>query len=458
MVRERKKVRKVKKKVGKRKVKRANVIILGAAGRDFHNFNVFFRNRKYYNVVCFTATQIPGISKRSYPRELAGKLYPKGIPIYPEQKLTKLIKKFDVEQVVFAYSDVRHEHVMHLASEANAAGADFKLMGIRNTAIKSKKPVISVCATRTGAGKSQTTRKVAEILRKMGKTVAVIRHPMPYGDLRKQICQKYASYADLDRQKCTLEEREEYEPHIEMGNLLFAGVDYGVILKEAEKSADVIIWDGGNNDLPFYMPDLHIVVADPHRAGDGLDYYPGEANLRMADIVIINKEGTAKKEDIKKVYQSVKKVNPKATIVHADSPVYFEQKVVLRGRRALVVEDGPTLTHGGMSYGAGRIAAKRAGARIVNPKRYAVGSIKKTFEKFSQLGDILPAMGYGKKQLRELRETINRVPADFVVVGTPIDLRKLIKMNKPALRVRYYLKEKGTKLKKAVQKAGRMKK
>ena len=434
---------------------RKNTLILGAAGKDFHVFNVYYRDNKEYNVVCFTATQIPGIDGRKYPKELSGKLYPKGIPIYEEKNFVKLIKKYKVKEVVFAYSDVKHVDVMHLASKANAAGADFKLIGAENMMIKSKKPVIAICAVRTGVGKSQTTRRVAEILKRMGKTVAVIRHPMPYGDLRKQIVQEFITYEDMAKHKCTIEEMEEYEPHIEMGNLLYAGVDYGEILKVAEKKADVILWDGGNNDLPFYVPDLHITLVDPHRPEDELVYYPGEVNLRMADLIVINKENTAKKSGIATVLKNSKHANPEAKIIHADSPVVIDGKVKLRGKKVLVVEDGPTLTHGGMKYGAGFVAAKKAGAKIVKPRRYAVKSIKQTYEKYPHMEDILPAMGYSKQQLSDLEKTINRVPADYVIIGTPIDLRKIVRMDKPAVRVRYSLKEKGKEFENAVKAIGK---
>ena len=417
------------------------VIIMGAAGRDFHNFNVFFRNSPKYRVVCFTATQIPDIAGRKYPKELAGKLYPKGIPIYAEDELPKLIKKHNIDIVVLSYSDLSYDYVMHRASMANAAGADFWLLGPSSTMLKSKKPVISVCAVRTGCGKSQTTRKVCEILKKMGLKVAVIRHPMPYGDLRKQIWERFEKLEDLDRYSCTIEEREEYEPHINRGNIVYAGVDYGEILKRAEKEADVIVWDGGNNDFPFYKTDLLITVADPHRAGHELKYYPGEVNLRMADVVVINKEDTAKKEWIKIVEENTKKVNPKAKIIHADSVISVDGPNKIKNKRVLVVEDGPTVTHGGMKYGAGYFAAKRYNCRIADPRRYAVGSIRKTFKKYSHLEKVLPAMGYSKKQLKELEKTINKANCDAVVIGTPIDLRKVIRINKPAVRVRYELKE-----------------
>ena len=421
------------------------VIIMGAAGRDFHNFNVYFRENEEYEVVAFTATQIPGIEGRTYPPELAGPNYPNGIPIYPEEELPKLIKKFTVDEVVFAYSDVSHEYVMHKASIALAAGADFRLMGPSTTMLKAKVPVVSVCAVRTGCGKSQTSRKVTKILRSNGYRVVVIRHPMPYGDLRKQVCQRFATFEDLDKYECTIEEREEYEPHIRNGVIVYAGVDYGKILREAEKEADVIVWDGGNNDLPFYKPDLHIVVADPHRPGHELKYHPGEANLRMADVVVINKVDTAEPENIEKVENNVKKVNPNAIIVKAASPMAVDKPELIKGKRALVIEDGPTLTHGEMPYGIATIAAKKLGAsEIVDPRPYAVGTIVDAYKKYRHLGTILPALGYGEHQIRELEETINATPCDVVVVGTPIDLRRIVKMNKPAVYVRYELQEVGS--------------
>ncbi len=415
-------------------------IIMGAAGRDFHNFNVFFRDNPDYEVVAFTATQIPNIEGRTYPPELAGKQYPKGIPIYPESELTRLIKDLKVDQVVFAYSDVSHEYVMHKASEAIAAGADFRLMGLNSTMLASSKPVVSVCAVRTGCGKSQTTRRVSLILRDMGYKVAVIRHPMPYGDLAKQAVQRFATYEDLDKYECTIEEREEYEPHLDNGMIVYAGVDYEAILRRAEQEADIILWDGGNNDLPFYKSDLHIVVADPHRPGHEVKYHPGEANARIADVFIINKVDTAEPEAVLEVRENLHRINPDALILEAASPIFVENPDAIRGKRVLVVEDGPTLTHGGMAYGAGWVAAKRFGAaEIVDPRPYAVGSIRDTYAKYPNTGAVLPAMGYGKEQIRELEETINRADADLVIVGTPIDLRRLMKINKPSDRVRYEL-------------------
>ena len=422
-------------------MRKIRIVIMGAAGRDFHNFNVYFRNNSAYEVIAFTATQIPGIEERIYPPELAGSNYPKGISIYTEEELPTLIKKYVVDQVVFAYSDVSHEYVMHKASTALASGADFRLMGPKTTMLKAKVPVVSVGAVRTGSGKSQTSRQVAKILKNKGLRVVVVRHPMPYGDLRKQVCQRFASYEDLDRYDCTIEEREEYEPHINNGVIVYAGVDYEKILREAEKEADIIVWDGGNNDLPFYKPDLHIVVADPHRAGNELTYHPGETNLRMADIVIINKVDTAVPKNVERVKENVKMVNPKAKILEAASPITVDRPELIKGNRVLVVEDGPTLTHGNMSYGAGAIIAKQLGAsEIVDPRPYAVGSIKKTYGKFTHLGAILPAVGYGEKQVAELKETIDRTPCDAVVIGTPIDLRRVMSIDKPAVRVSYELK------------------
>jgi len=423
-------------------MEKIKVIIMGAAGRDFHNFNVYFRNKKEYDVVAFTATQIPGIEKRMYPTELAGHNYPKGIPIYPEEELSKLIQRHNVTEVVFAYSDVPHEYVMHKASIALASGADFRLMGPSTTMLKAKIPVVSVCAVRTGSGKSQTSRKVSKVLKRMGFRVVVIRHPMPYGDLREQVWQRFASMEDLNKHKCTIEEREEYEPHINNGIIVYAGVDYEKILREAEKEADVIVWDGGNNDIPFYKSDLYIVVADPHRPGNELTYHPGETNLRMADIVVINKVDTADPANIEIVKANVKKANSDATIVEAASPITVDDSAFVKGKRVLVVEDGPTLTHGNMAYGAGTIAAKKLGAKeIVDPRPYAVGSIKDTFKKYVHLSALLPAMGYGEKQVEELEKTINAAPCDLVIIGTPIDLRKIVNMNKPAVRARYELQE-----------------
>ena len=421
------------------------VIIMGAAGRDFHNFNVYFRENEEYKVVAFTATQIPGIEERTYPPELAGPNYPNGIPIYPEERLPELIRKYNVDEVVFAYSDVSHEYVMHRASIALAAGADFRLMGPSTTMLKAKVPVVSVGAVRTGCGKSQTSRKVAKILKSNGYRVVVIRHPMPYGDLRKQVCQRFATFEDLEKYECTIEEREEYEPHLRNGIVVYAGVDYEKILKEAEKEADIIVWDGGNNDLPFYKPNLHIVVADPHRPGHELKYHPGEVNLRMADVVVINKVDTAEPENIEKVEENVRAVNPKAIIIKAKSPMTVENPELIKDKRVLVIEDGPTLTHGGMPYGIGAIAAEKFGAKeLIDPRPYAVGSIVEAYKKYTHLGPILPALGYGEQQIRELEETINRAPCEVVVVGTPIDLRKLIKIDRPAVYVRYELQEVGS--------------
>jgi len=421
--------------------RRKRVIIMGAAGRDFHNFNVYFRDNGAYEVVAFTATQIPGIEGRVYPPELAGKNYPNGIPIYPEEDLEKLIKEYDIDEVVFAYSDVSHEYVMHKASKVLASGADFRLMGPKTTMLKANVPVISVGAVRTGSGKSQTSRQIAKILKNKGLNVVVVRHPMPYGDLRKQVCQRFATYEDLDKYDCTIEEREEYEPHLDNGVIVYAGVDYEKILRSAEKEADVIVWDGGNNDIPFYKPDLHIVVADPHRAGHELTYHPGETNLRMSNVVIINKVDTAPMENVNRVKENIRKVNPNAIILEAASPITADNPELIRGKRVLVIEDGPTLTHGSMPYGAATILAKQLGAsELVDPRPYAVGSIKEAYEEYPHLGAVLPALGYGEKQIAELNETISRTPCDVVVIGTPIDLRKLMKINKPTVRVKYELK------------------
>jgi predicted GTPase len=423
---------------------RIRVLIMGAAGRDFHNFNVFFRDRERYEVVAFTATQIPNIEGRLYPPQLAGPLYPQGIPIYPEEELEALIVREKIDQVVFAYSDVRHEYVMHKGSQVLAAGADYRLMGAWHTMLKSSKPVVAVCAVRTGAGKSQTTRRVSDILQELGKKVVVVRHPMPYGDLVAQTCQRFADYGDLDRYDCTIEEREEYEPHIDRGVVVYAGVDYEQILRQAENEADVILWDGGNNDLPFFQPELHIVVADPHRAGHELHYHPGEANLRMADVVVINKIDTAGPEGIATVRENTKQVNPDAIIVEAASPITVQDPEAIRDKRVLVVEDGPTLTHGEMAYGAGVVAARRFGAaELIDPRPYAVRSILETFEKYPTIGALLPAMGYGDKQRKDLEETIANTPADLVLVGTPIDLRRVVNIRQPSQRVRYELQEVG---------------
>lgn len=421
------------------------VIIMGAAGRDFHNFNTYFRDNPGYRVVAFTATQIPDIEGRKYPAALAGKLYPKGIPIHAEAELDGLIAAHKVDDVHFAYSDVSHEYVMQKASQVMAAGANFVLLGPDDTMIKSRKPVVSVCAVRTGSGKSQTSRKVAQILQEKGRTVAAIRHPMPYGDLVKQKVQRFADYSDLDKHECTIEEREEYEPHIDKGIIVYAGVDYGAILRQAEKEADVILWDGGNNDFSFYRSDLEIVVADPHRAGHELRYHPGETNFRRAQVLVINKMDTARREDIDLVLANAKRLNPKATIIRANSPTIVKDGGRITGKRVLVIEDGPTLTHGGMKYGAGIVAAKKYGAaEIIDPRPFAVGSIKKTFQKYGHLDNVLPAMGYGAKQTRELAKTIEAVDCDLVVSATPIDITRVISVNKPILRVRYELEETGT--------------
>jgi predicted GTPase len=423
---------------------KTRILIMGAAGRDFHNFNVCFRDNPAYDVVAFTATQIPNIEKRTYPTELAGQLYPNGIPIYPESALDTLIRDSNVDQVIFAYSDVPHEYVMHKASQVLAAGADFRLLGARETMLKSKVPVIAVCAVRTGSGKSQTTRRTADILRQMGKKLVVVRHPMPYGDLVKQACQRFATYEDLDKHDCTIEEREEYEPHLERGSIVYAGVDYEQILRQAEEEAEVVLWDGGNNDLPFYKPDLHIVVADPHRAGHELRYHPGEANLRMADVVVINKIDTSEPDKVELIRHNVVTVNPRATVVDAASPIFVDDPGAIRGCKVLVVEDGPTLTHGEMSFGAGIVAARRFNAaEIVDPRPYAVGSIAETYQKYPNTGPVLPAMGYGAKQIQELEKTINATPCDLVIIATPIDLRRVVKINRPTQRVRYELQEIG---------------
>lgn len=420
----------------------ARVVVMGAAGRDFHNFNVYLREKEQYEVVAFTATQIPDIDDRRYPPDLAGRLYPEGIPIEAEEDLIRIIRDKNVDHVLFSYSDVSHEYVMKKGSEVLAAGASFVLLSPTKTMLESNKPVISVTAVRTGAGKSQTTRKVAEILNELGLKTAVIRHPMPYGDLSKQAVQRFATYEDLDLHDCTIEEREEYEPHLARGNIVYAGVDYEKILRQAESEADVILWDGGNNDTSFYKSNLSIVLVDPHRPGHELAYYPGYVNLRMADVVLINKVQTAEKEDIEIVKQNIKESNPKAKIVEAASPITVADPGVIHGKRVLVVEDGPTLTHGEMKYGAGAIAAKAHGAaEIVSPKPFAVRSIKETYEKYSQVENVLPAMGYGDAQIEDLEETINNSDAESVVIATPIDLQKLIQINKPSTRVTYELAE-----------------
>jgi len=423
-------------------MKRKQVVIMGAAGRDFHNFNVIFRDNRDYNVVAFTATQIPNIEGRVYPPELAGSLYPKGIPIFPESELVDIIKKKKIDQVVFAYSDVPHTYVMHKASLCIANGADFVLLNGEDTMIKSKVPVIAITAVRTGVGKSQTSRNISNLLKEMGKKVVAIRHPMPYGNLVKQAVQRFASLEDLDLHQCTIEEREEYEPHIENGFIVYAGVDYGAIMKKAQKEADVILWDGGNNDLPFYKSDLHITLVDPHRPGHEILYHPGEANLLMSDVLLINKVGTADPEKVKEVEANCKRLNPGAKILKANSPFTVSDVKAIKGKRVVVVEDGPTLTHGGMTYGAGYLAAKAAGVKsIVSPVPFAVKSIAQTYKKYPHCSEILPAMGYGDDQIRDLERTLNKVDADAVVIGTPIDLSRMLKINKPAVRVRYDLEE-----------------
>jgi predicted GTPase len=418
------------------------VIILGAAGRDFHDFNVYWRDNPDYEVVCFTATQIPDIEGRTYPPELSGERYPHGVPIHAEEELPDLIKKHGVDLCTLAYSDLPHEVVMHKASLVAACGADFMLLGHRSTMLTSKRPVIAICAVRTGCGKSQTARAVVKILKQLGKKVAAIRHPMPYGDLRKQICQRFAKLEDLDLHDCTIEEREEYEPHIMAGNVIFAGVDYARILAEAQKEGDVILWDGGNNDMPFYKPDLFITVTDPHRPDHELCYYPGETNLRMAHAIVINKMATAKQRDIDTVRANIKAVNPTATVIECNSPLSVADPAAVKGKRVLCVEDGPTVTHGEMPYGAAYVAAQEHdAASFVDPRPFAVGSIKDTFEKYPHCQQVLPAMGYGEAQIEELEETINAADCDVVLIGTPIDLARMLKINKPAVRVTYELEE-----------------
>ena len=415
---------------------------MGAAGRDFHNFNVAFRNNEDYEVVAFTATQIPNIAGREYPSELAGRLYPEGIPIYDEKKLTELIKKYKIDDVVFSYSDVPHECVMHKACEVQAAGASFIIMGAKQTMLSSKVPIIAICAVRTGCGKSAATRRVCRILKDAGKRVVAIRHPMPYGDLAKQKVQRFETYEDLALHDCTIEEMEEYEPHIEQGIIVYAGVDYEAILRKAEEEADVIVWDGGNNDLPFFKPDLHITLVDPHRPGDELTFFPGETNLMLAHIVIISKEEYADADNIIKVKENIKQRNPKASIIDATLKISLENPGKIKGRRVLAVEDGPTVTHGGMAYGAAVLAAQEYGASIlVDPRPYAVGSIKETFNKYTDIDKLLPAMGYSRKQILDLEETINKTDCDTVITGTPIDLGKIIKINKPIVRANYELLE-----------------
>jgi predicted GTPase len=424
---------------------RRKIIIMGAAGRDFHNFNTLYRNNKDYDVVAFTATQIPDIEGRKYPPSLAGKLYPKGIPIYDESELIKLIHKHKVDEVVFSYSDIPFEIVMAKASEVLANGAAFSMAGGDPTMIASKKPLVAVCAARTGCGKSQTTRRVCQILQNMGKKVVAVRHPMPYGDLASQACQRFADYKDLDKHECTIEEREEYEPHIDRGVIVYAGVDYEMILREAEKEADVIVWDGGNNDMSFYKADLYITVVDPHRPGHELTYYPGLTNIHLADVVVINKIDSAHPEDVETVRSNVRAVNPRAVIVDAASPLTVDDPGAILGKKVLVVEDGPTLTHGEMTYGAGVVAAEKFGAaELVDPRPYTVGTITETFEKYPDIGMLLPAMGYGGKQVKDLEKTINKTQCDLVIIGTPIDLRRVVKIKQPTVRVKYNLQEIGS--------------
>ena len=421
------------------------IIIMGAAGRDFHNFNVAFRSDPQYEVVAFTATQIPGIDDKMYPAALSGDLYPKGIPIHPEEELVDLIGKHDVDRVIFAYSDVTHEAVMHKASTVLAAGADFWLMGPDSTMLKSSKPVISVCATRTGCGKSQTTRKVMQILQSAGKQTVAIRHAMPYGNLAKQKVQRFAALDDFKQHDCTIEEMEEYEPYIAMGGVVYAGVDYEAILREAEKEAEIILWDGGNNDLPFYVSDLEIVVTDPHRAGHETRYHPGEANLRRAQVIIINKMDTAKTTEVDKLRHTIAQTNPQARVIEAASPITVEEHEKIQGKRVLVIEDGPTLTHGEMPYGAGTVAARQFGAaEVIDPRPWAVATIKTTFEKYPKIGPLLPAMGYGPEQIHDLETTINAVDCDLVIIGTPIDLTRVVNIDRPSVRVTYELEEIGS--------------
>ena len=425
-------------------IKRRKILIMGAAGRDFHNFNTYFRTNEMYEVVAFTATQIPDIVDRKYPIELSGDLYPNGIPIYDESELSRLIIDLDVDEVVFSYSDVSHEYVMHKASLVNALGAAFSLLGTKGTMIKSIKPLISVCAVRTGSGKSQTSRKIVQLLHDAGKKVVAIRHPMPYGDLAKQAVQRFADYSDLDKHETTIEEREEYEPYIDRGLVIYSGVDYEAILREAEKEADIILWDGGNNDFSFYKPDLQIVVADPHRVGHELRYHPGETTLNLADVVVVNKIATTDYKNVMQLEENIRKMNPEAVIVEASSPIFVDKPELIKGKRVLVIEDGPTLTHGEMKYGAGVVAARRYGAKeLIDPRPYLVGSMKETFDKYPDIGTLLPAMGYFDQQLKDLEETINNTDCDVVVSATPIDITRLVNVNKPIARVKYELEEIG---------------
>jgi len=424
--------------------RRRKVLIVGAAGRDFHNFNVHYRDDPRYEVVAFTATQIPGIDDRRYPLELAGSLYPEGIPIHPEDSLESIVSEHGVDEVVFAYSDTSHQHVMHVGSRALAAGADYVLLGPRSTMIEARLPVIAICAVRTGSGKSQTTRAVTRALKAANKRVAVIRHPMPYGHLADQIAQRFETFEDLTAADCTIEEREEYEPHLAQGSIVYAGVDYGQILERAEKDVDIIVWDGGNNDLPFYKPDIHITVADPLRAGHETSYHPGEANLRMADVVVINKIDSAAPYDVAQLKKTIATENPDAVVIDAHSPVTIEEGADIAGKRVLVVEDGPSLTHGEMGFGAGVVAARQAGATLVDPRPWAAGSIRTVYEKYPHMGALLPAMGYSAEQRKDLEDTINSSDADIVLIATPIDLRKICELSKPAVRASYELQEVST--------------
>jgi predicted GTPase len=418
------------------------VIIMGAAGRDFHNFNLVFRDNPDYEVVCFTVSQIPDIEDRVYPPGLAGRLYSRGIPIFSEDNLAKLVKKNNADEVILSYSDLSYSEVMHKAAIANAAGADFVMLGPKATQLKSSKPVISVCAVRTGAGKGPVARKVCRILEKKGKKVVVVRHPMPYGDLKKQEVQRFAKMDDLKKNNCTIEEREEYEPHLEEKRIVYAGVDYEKILRKAEKEADIIVWDGGNNDLPFFRPDLHIVVADARRAGHEMSFYPGETNFRLADVIVLNKQDSASQDEIQIIKDNAMRVNPKAVIVNSEMPIKVDNPKIIKGKTVVIIEDGPTLTHGGLTTGAGYLAARENGCSIIDPRRYAVGSLKEVYKKYP-LEIVIPAMGYSEKQIRELEDTINRIDCDAVIIGTPVNLQKFIKIDKPSVRVSYDIKEIG---------------
>ncbi|MFC1557243.1 cyclic 2,3-diphosphoglycerate synthase [candidate division KSB1 bacterium] len=425
-------------------MEKKKVLIMGAAGRDFHNFNVIYRDNPDYEVVAFTATQIPDIEGRRYPAELAGKLYPNGVPIFAESDLENLIREHKVNEVAFSYSDVPYNYVMSKSSVVNNAGASFRLIGLQESWLESSKPVVAVTAVRTGCGKSQTTRRISRVLSEMGKKVVAVRHPMPYGDLVKQRVQRFATLEDMKKHDCTIEEMEEYEPHIVNGTVVYAGVDYEAILREAEKEADVVLWDGGNNDFSFYKPDVYITVLDPHRAGHETSYYPGEVNLRAADVLIVNKVDTADAENIQKVLRSAREINPGAILIEAASPLFVEDPSAIKGKRCLVIEDGPTLTHGEMKYGAGVVAAQKYGAsELVDPRPYTVASIEETYRKYPNIGILLPAMGYGRQQMNDLEKTIKNTPCDCVVIGTPIDLRKVINIDKPTTRVTYELQEIG---------------